>query len=115
MNTPTTDLWQKMWEKNFPGKPLPPRPQREMKKKKTLYVRQLRADAEALFEQASELEKNWLEDFDDYKVMENQLSHIENIGAEVTELAENIAVLAQDLLKYSSENEPDPDMDQAQL
>jgi len=89
--------FEKMWKKEYPNEPYPFNKHAKMKKKRDLYVRQLRADAEGLLEQASELEKNWLEDFDDYKIIENQLPYIEQIGAEVNELWEHISVLSKEL------------------
>ena len=94
-----------MWKKLYPDEPYPFNKQAKMKKKRDLYVRQLRADAEGLNEQASELEKNWLDDFDDYKLIENQLPYIEQIGAEVNGLWEDISVLSKELKEYI-----DPDL-----
>jgi len=102
--------FREMWKKEYPDKPYPFTKQAKMKKKRDLYVRQLRADAEGLFEQASELEKNWLDDFDDYKLIENQLPYIEQIGAEVNELWEDISVLSKELKEYI-----DADLTEAEL
>ena len=82
---------------------------REMKKKSVLYAKQLRADAEGLQELAKQLEKNCFEDADDYELISDQLPYIEQIGAEVNDLWENISVLAQDLKEYI-----DPDLTDAE-
>ena len=74
--------------------------QNRMRKTRDLYVRQLRADAEGLLEQAQMLENNYIEDFDDHASIILQLPYIEEIGAEVNELWEHISVLAQDLNTY---------------
>ena len=75
---------------------------REMKAKGTLYVRKLRADAEGLLEQANQLEKNCFEDSVDLKLIDDQLPYVEEIGAEVGELREDMGVLAQELRDYIS-------------
>jgi len=82
---------------------------REMQRKRDLYAKKLRADAEGLIEQAKDLEKNCFEDLADYALIMVQLPYIEEIGAEVNELWERISVLSKDLKEYI-----DPDLTDAE-
>ena len=73
---------------------------KEMIKKRDLYVRQMLADGQGLIVEAKELEKNTFEDAADYKAIKGQLDYIEEIGAEVNGLREDIGVLSDDLKEY---------------
>ena len=73
---------------------------KEMISKRDLYVRQMLADGQGLIVEAKELEKNTFQDVDDYKLIKSQLDYIEEIGAEVNELRENVGVLSDDLREY---------------